>query len=76
MQDAYIDMLKYYQGIDLTNARDTNFDTRKYFNIDTRALNQSQMATFRSVAANVPFFDISFSANGPYRLAIFVTHKK
>ena len=75
VQDAYIDALRIYHGIDLTNARDTYFDNRRSFNIDTRQLNPSVRSQIRGYLTNVPMFDVQVLDNGAYRLAIVVKKK-
>lgn len=76
VQDAYIDTLKYYHGIDLTSARDTYFDNRRMFNIDTSKLNPSVRNQIRRYLTDVPMFDVQVSENGANRLAIIVKKKK
>ena len=77
VQNSYIDYVKKQTGIDLTTARDTYFDNRKGFNIDTRKLNPSALSTIKRLAQTYPGgYEVRFSANGATRLYIAVKRKK
>lgn len=77
VQNSYIDYVKKQTGIDLTPARDTYFDNRKGFNIDTRRLSPSALPTIKRLAQTYPGgYEVRFSANGATRLYIAVERKK
>ena len=77
VQTAYIDYVKRQIGIDLTPARDTYFDNRKGFNIDTRKLSPSDVNRLKRLAQTYPGgYDVRFSPNGATRLYIAVERKK
>lgn len=77
VQLDYIDYVKKQTNVDLSKARDTEFDTRRYFNIDTRDISRNDLATVRRLAQQYPGdFEVSFESNGAHRLAIFVKRRK
>jgi hypothetical protein len=77
VQSAYIEYVKKQTGIDLTPARDTYFDNRKGFNIDTRALSPSDLNQIKRLAKTYPGgYDVRFAENGATRLYIAVERKK
>lgn len=77
VQSAYIEYVKKQTGIDLTPARDTYFDNRKGFNIDTRALSPSDLSQIKRLAKTYPSgYDVRFAENGATRLYIAVERKK
>lgn len=77
VQTAYIDYVKQQTGVDLGKARDTYFDNRKGFNIDTSKLNPSELATVKRLAQTYPAgYEVRFSPNGATRLYIAVERKK
>ena len=77
VQSAYIEYVKRQTGIDLTPARDTYFDNRKGFNINTRALSPSDVNRIKQLAKIYPGgYDVRFSANGATRLYIAVERKR
>lgn len=77
VQLAYIDYVKNQLGIDLSKARDTYFDNRKGFNIDTSKLNPSELNQVKRLAQTYPSgYEVRFSANGATRLYIAVSRKK
>lgn len=76
VQTAYIDYVKRQIGVDLAHARDTYFDNRKGFNIDTRKLSPSDVNRMKQLAKTYPGgYDVSFSPNGATRLYIAVYRK-
>lgn len=77
MQESYIDYVKRQINIDLSKARDTQFDNRNGFNIDTRKLTPSQMNALKKLNQQYPGgYEAAFMANGANRLYIRVRRKK
>lgn len=77
VQNSYIDYVKKQTGIDLTPARDTYFDNRKGFNIDTSKLSPSVLSTIKRLAQTYPGgYEVRFAPNGATRLYIAVERKK
>lgn len=87
VQSAYIDTIKHFTGVDLAQARDTKFDTRRYFNIDVRNISKEKSLTSKEQALEKikqlsssiyvnKNFDVNIQSNGAYRYAIFVSNKQ
>ena len=77
VQQEYIDFVKKQLNIDLEKARDTYFDNKRYFNIDTREISRSDLAAIKRLAQTTPGgFEVSFQENGAYRLAVIVKRRK
>lgn len=77
VQQAYIDYVKKQTDIDLTPARDTYFDNRKGFNIDTRALKPWQLSEIKKLSQKYPAgYEVEFYQNGATRVLIRVKRKK
>lgn len=77
VQSSYIDYVKKQTGINLSPARDTYFDNRKGFNIDTRKLSPSAVNQIKRLAQEYPGgYEVRFSPNGATRLYIGVERKK
>lgn len=77
VQAAYIDYVKKQINIDLTPARDTQFDNRKGFNIDTRAIKPTELSSIIRLAQTYPGgYNVQFLENGYHRLYIQVERKK
>ncbi len=77
VQNSYIDYVKKQTGIDLAPARDTYFDNRKGFNVDTSKLSPSALSTIKRLAQTYPGgYEVRFAANGAARLYIAVERKK
>ena len=77
VQTAYIEYVKKQTNIDLTPARDTQFDNRKGFNIDTRALNPAELSSVIRLAQQYPGgYNVQFLENGYHKLYIQVERKK
>ena len=77
VQSSYIDYVKKQTGIDLTPARDTYFDNRKGFNIDTSKLSPSALSKIKRLAQTYPGgYEVHFASNGAARLYIAVERKK
>lgn len=77
VQESYIDYVKRQTNIDLSKARDTQFDNRNGFNIDTRKLTPSQMNALKKLNQQYPGgYEAAFMANGANRLYIRVRRKK
>ena len=77
VQTAYIDYVKQQINIDLSKARDTQFDNRNGFNIDTSKLTPSQLAQVKTLANKYPGgYDVQFMDNGAKRLYIRVRRRK
>ena len=76
-QESYIEYVKKQTGIDLSQVRDTYFDTRKGFNIDARKASPNELNTVKRLARTYPGgYDVSFSDNGQHRIYIEVKRKK
>lgn len=76
VQSAYIDYVRKQLNIDLSKARDTQFDDRNGFNIDTRKLTPSQYREIKSLAARYPGgYEVQFMSNGANRTYIRVRRK-
>lgn len=77
VQSSYIDYVKKQTGINLSPARDTYFDNRKGFNIDTRKLSPSAVNQIKRLAQEYPGgYEVRFAPNGATRLYIGVERKK
>lgn len=77
VQESYIDYVKRQINIDLSKARDTQFDNRNGFNIDTRKLTPSQMNSLKRLNQQYPGgYEVAFMANGANRMYIRVRRKK
>ena len=77
LQSNYIEYVKKQTGVDLSKARDTQFDTKQYFNIDTRDISRNDLATVKRLAQQYPGnYDVSFEDNGANRIAIRVKRRK
>lgn len=77
VQSEYIDYVKRLTKIDLEKSRDTQFDNRNGFNIDTRGFNQSQLIALKSfIQKGSSEFEASAESNGANRLYIRVKRKK
>lgn len=77
VQQAFIDYVKRQTKVDLGNARDTQFDNRAGFNIDTRQLTRNELFNVKSLLQRYSGgYDAEFTANGAYREYIRVKRKK
>lgn len=77
VQLAYIDYVKKQTEIDLAPARDTYFDNRKGFNIDTSKLKPGQLNEIKRLAQKYPGgYEVRFLDNGVTRLYIGVERVK
>lgn len=76
-QQGYIDYVKKQTNIDLTPARDTYYDNRKGFNIDTRKLKPGDLNEIKRLAQRYPGgYEVSFEDNGATRVYIAVRRSK
>lgn len=79
VQAEYIDYVKKQIGIDLSKVRDTRFDDRNGFNIDTSQLTPSQHRALKNLTAkyqNKSEYDVQFMNNGAHREYIRVRRRK
>ena len=77
VQQDFIEYVKEQTNVNLTSARDTYFDTRSYFNIDTRKLDHNDLSRVQSLLMRGydGGFDVTIMDNGAYRKAIYVKRK-
>lgn len=74
VQEDFIDYIKRQTNIDLTKARDTMFDTRKYFNIDVRNLGKNDLRIVQTFIDKYPGgYKVKIEPGGAYRKTIFVS---
>lgn len=85
IQEDFIDAVKHYLNIDLSKARDTQFDSRSTFNIDTRELDRADLQDLRRFVESrggkiqnrvVGYYDVKLVNNGANRLGIQVKYVK
>ena len=77
VQENFIEYVQKQTGVNLEKARDTQFDTRSYFNIDTRELGHNDLRTVQSLMRQYDGgYDVTITDNGAYRKAIYVKRKK
>ena len=77
VQSAYINYVKKQVNVDLSKARDTEFDNRNGFNIDTRKLGRNDLNAVKNLARKkYGSFDVRFEDNGAYRVYIRVKSKE
>ena len=77
VQQSFIEYVQKQTGVNLSSARDTQFDTRNYFNVDTRKLGNNGLRTVQSLIRQYDGgYDVVISDNGAYRKAIYVKRKK
>lgn len=77
VQQGFIGYVKKQTGIDLTPARDTYFDNKKGFNIDTRKLKPNQLNEIKRLVQKYPGgYKAEFGLNGAYRVRIGVSRPK
>ena len=77
-QQDFINHLKNQIKVDLSNARDTQFDDKKGFNIDTRKLGKNDLhdlQIYLSKFNGKNGFDAQIENNGANRLYIRVKRK-
>lgn len=82
VQSDYVNYVREQIGVDLGQARDTQFDTRRYFNIDVRDLGGGNVETgnlrlrqLRTLNSRSSTYDVQVEPNGQYRYAISVKKK-
>lgn len=76
VQDNFIKYIKTQINVDLEKARDTEFDTRKYFNIDLRKIGYNDYRKFQVLLSKYNGgYEVDITDNGQYRKAIFVKRK-
>lgn len=76
VQNSFIGYVKHMTNIDLEKARDTYFDDRKGFNIDTKKISKNNLNTVKQVVNRYDSgYDVNFSDNGPNRIKILVTNR-
>lgn len=77
VQENFIEYVQKQTGVNLASARDTQFDTRSYFNIDTRQLGNNDLRTVQSLMRQYDGgYDVTIADNGAHRKAIYVKRKK
>lgn len=77
VQQSFIEYVQKQTGVDLSSARDTQFDTRSYFNVDTRNLGSNELRAVQSLIRQYDGgYDVTIADNGANRKAIFVRRKK
>lgn len=86
VQQDVINAFKYLLNVDLSKARDTQFDTRSMFNVDTREMGRGDMEEIRRYLARsngivtnanrVGYYEVQLVENGAYRIGIQVRYKK
>jgi hypothetical protein len=77
VQQSFIEYVQKQTGVNLSSARDTQFDTRSYFNVDTRKLGSNGLRTVQSLIRQYDGgYDVTISDNGANRKAIYVKRKK
>ena len=77
VQQSFIEYVQKQTGVNLSSARDTEFDTRSYFNVDTRKLGRNGLREVESLIRQYDGgYDVAIADNGAYRKAIFVKRKK
>ena len=77
VQENFIGYVQKQTGVNLASARDTQFDTRSYFNIDTRQLGNNDLRTVQSLMRQYDGgYDVTIADNGANRKAIYVKRKK
>lgn len=77
VQENFIEYVQKQTGVNLASARDTQFDTRSYFNIDTRQLGNNDLRTVQSLMRQYDGgYDVTITDNGAHRKAIYVKRKK
>lgn len=76
VQNSFIGYVKHMTNIDLEKSRDTYFDDRKGFNIDTKKISKNNLNTVKQVVNRYDSgYDVNFSDNGPNRIKILVTNR-
>ena len=71
-----VEEFKKYPNVDLNKVRDTQFDNRNSFNIDTRLLDRNDMNSLKSyINKNIGDYQVSMLDNGATRKAIYVKRK-
>lgn len=76
VQNSFIGYVKHMTNIDLEKSRDTYFDDRKGFNVDTKKISRNNLNTVKQVVEKYDSgYDVKFSDNGPNRIKISVTNK-
>lgn len=77
VHDDYIAFVKQQVKVDLSKARDTTFDNRNGFNIDTRRLDRNDLFKVKDLARkSYGDFNVEIVDNGANRLYIKVARKK
>lgn len=77
VQQSFIEYVQKQTGVNLSSARDTQFDTRSYFNVDTRKLGINGLRAVQSLIRRYDGgYDVTIDDNGANRKAIFVRRKK
>lgn len=77
VHDAFIDYVKKQINLDLSKARDTQFDNRNGFNIDTRKLSRNDLANLKNLTNKYPGgYQVNIMSNGVNRQYIQVKRKK
>lgn len=76
VQNSFIGYVKHMTNIDLGKSRDTYFDDRKGFNVDTKKISRNTLNTVKQVVEKYDSgYDVKFSDNGPNRIKISVTNR-
>ena len=76
VQQSFIEYVQKQTGVNLSSARDTQFDTRSYFNVDTRNLGSNELRAVQSLIRQYDGgYDVTIADNGAYRKAIYVKRK-
>lgn len=75
LHNEFIDYVKDQIGLDLTPVRDTMFDNRKSFNIDTREIASDKLRELKNLASRSNSYKVNILDNGANRLAIYVSRK-
>ena len=77
VQQSFIEYVQKQTGVNLSSARDTQFDTKSYFNVDTRKLGSNALREVQSLIRQYDGgYDVTIADNGAYRKSIFVKRKK
>lgn len=75
----FINAMSNLFGVNLSAARDEQFDTRNTINIDTRKVDRNryrEMKSYIKQRGSAGGFDVTISDNGAHREAIQIKRKK
>ena len=76
VQNSFIGYVKHMTNIDLEKSRDTYFDDRKGFNVDTKKISRNTLNTVKQVVEKYDSgYDVKFTDNGPNRIKILVANR-